>query len=281
MKTWDTVAIVGVGLIGGSIGLALQQRGLARQVVGIGRRASSLRKARRHGTVTRTTMRLDRGVSEAELVIICTPVQDIVRRVCEAARFCPASALITDVGSTKALIASEVGRCLSNSASFVGSHPMAGSERTGSENARPDLFQDRVTVITPTRHSRSGDVAALQRFWRSLGSHVRQMSPEAHDRMVAITSHAAHVVAAALAAATSEDALPLVATGWKDTTRIAAGDAELWRQILMMNRTNVLRAMDSVEKVLGKFRSALEAEDDARIVKLLNAGKHIRDSVGS
>ncbi len=281
MSAWDTVAIVGVGLIGGSIGLALQERGLARRVVGVGRRASSLRRARQCRAVTQTTTSLARGVREADLVVVCTPVADIVQRVCEAAEHCPPGAVITDVGSTKWQIVRELGRRLRRGPGFVGSHPMAGSERTGPENARADLLDGRVTVVTPARHTRADDLGRIERFWSALGSRVVRMSPQEHDQAVAMTSHAAHVIATALAAATPPQALPLAASGWRDSTRIAAGDPQLWLQILLANRREVLKALGRFEDVLAACRAALRRGDAARLMQLLDAGKQTRDSVAS
>jgi prephenate dehydrogenase len=281
MSEWDTVAIVGVGLMGGSIGLALQQRGLARRVVGVGRRASSLRKARQWHTVTHTTTSLERGVGQADLVIVCTPVADIVDRVCEVARHCPAEALITDVGSTKANIVRELARRLRGGPAFVGSHPMAGSEKTGPENARADLLEDRVTVITPGRRTREEDVQRIEQFWSALGARVLRMSPQDHDQAVAMASHATHVIATTLAVATPPQALAVAASGWRDTTRIAAGDPQLWLQILLANRREVVKSLRTFEQVLTSFRAALQRGDAASLVQLLDAGKQTRDSVGS
>jgi len=281
MPEWDTVAIVGVGLIGGSIGLALQERGLARRVVGIGRRASSLRKARACRTVTGTTTRLDRGVADADLVVVCTPVADIVDRVCLVAQHCSAGTLITDVGSTKTDIVRRLDRELQGGPLFVGSHPMAGSEKTGPENARADLLVDRVTVVTPTPDTQRDALRRIERFWSSLGARVVRMAPGDHDQAVAMTSHATHVIATTLAAATPPQALPLAASGWRDTTRIAAGDPQLWLQILLANRQEVLRSLGRFEELFAAFRSALQRGDAARLVQLLDAGKQTRDSVGS
>ena len=140
----DTVAIIGVGLIGGSIGLALRKRGLAKNVVGVGRRASSLRRAKECGAVTSTTTSLARGVADAELVVVCTPIETIVPSVLAAAEHCPTGALITDAGSTKAEIVAALDGQLPSRAAFVGSHPLAGSEKNGPQHARDDLFDGRV-----------------------------------------------------------------------------------------------------------------------------------------
>jgi prephenate dehydrogenase len=281
MKKWDTVAIVGVGLIGGSIGLALQQRGLASTVVGIGRRESSLSRAMRHGVVTETTTQIELGVANAELVVVCTPVGTVVESVERIVKHSPAATLVTDAGSTKLEIVRQLAVSLPDPAVFIGSHPLAGSEKTGPENARADLFEDRVTVLTPTERSAPNQIARLEQFWTALGCSVMQMSPSAHDQAVAMTSHVTHVIAAALAAATADEELPLVGSGWKDTTRIAAGDPELWRQILFSNRDQVLKSLGKFEKVLAKFRTAMERDDQARIVQLLDSGKQTRDSMGN
>jgi prephenate dehydrogenase len=284
MKHWDTVTIVGVGLIGGSIGLALRQRRLARRVVGVGRRASSLRKARRRSALTSATTSLTRGVADADLVVVCTPVERIVEDVRRAAEHCGPGARITDVGSAKAEIVEALGRDrggrLGKDVAFVGSHPLAGSDKKGPQFARGDLFQDRVAIVTPTRRTRPDDAAAIDQFWTALGSRVVRMTPRAHDEAIAATSHAPHLVASALAAATPEGLLPLAAGGWLDTTRVAAADAELWRQIVGANRAHVLKSLDRFVRVLSSLRRALARGDQERILRILEAGKRNRDAVG-
>jgi prephenate dehydrogenase len=267
-------------LIGGSIGLALRRRNLAERVVGIGRSAASLRKAQRRGAVTSTTTRLAQGVAESELVVVCTPVESIVEHVRAAAGACRPGTLITDAGSTKGRIVSSLDGQLGRDVSFVGSHPLAGSEKKGADFASEELFEDRVVVITPTRRTRKESAQAIEQFWQSLGARVVRMSPEAHDEAVAATSHLPHVVASALAAATPEAQLRLVATGWLDSTRVAAGDVELWTQILVENRDSVLSALDRCEKGLASFRAALTKGDRNRLAALLRAGKERRDAVG-
>ena len=281
MKPFETIAVVGVGLIGGSIGLAALERGVARQVVGIGRRAASLRAAKAKGCVTSTTTNLAKGVAEAELVVVCTPVELIVPQVREAAEHCPAGAIVTDAGSTKETIVKELAAGLPEGVCFLGSHPLAGSEKTGAKHARADLFAGRTTVLTPTPNSPAKQVNRLAAFWRSLGCKVEKISPAAHDAALAMTSHVPHLWAAALAAATDEQLLGLTAGGWRDTTRVAGGDPELWRQILLANAGHTLKALAKSEKVLSSLRQALEAGDERKLLQILEAGKRIRDAVGS
>ena len=236
MKTWKTVSIVGVGLLGGSIGLALRRAKLAEHVIGVGRDLGRLRRARRLGAVSEVTDQLEQGVREANLVVVCTPVGSIVDHVRRVAAACPARALITDVGSTKSTITAALSQKQLGGVTFVGSHPLAGSEKTGCENASHHLFRGRIVIVTPTPSTPESAIRKTVEFWRQLGAEVRRMSPREHDRALAMTSHLPHLVASALAASTSTELLSLVATGWADTTRIASGDVRLWEQILMQNR---------------------------------------------
>jgi prephenate dehydrogenase len=281
MKRWNQVAIVGVGLIGGSIGLALRQRKLADIVVGVGRRAASLRKAVDAGAVTATTCDVATGADGAELVVVCTPIASIAGYVQQAATVCRTGALITDAGSTKAEIVRKLNGSLPDRAAFVGSHPLAGSEKNGPDNARADLFEGRMVIITPTRNTSDADLNRTADFWSSLGASVTTMSPEEHDRALAATSHLPHLVAAALARITSLDDLPMTAGGWRDTTRIAAGDPELWTQILSHNQDNVLEALEQLENSLAAFRTGLKRGDSQRLLKLLTEAKRVRDALGN
>jgi prephenate dehydrogenase len=287
MPPGQRVAIVGVGLIGGSIGAALRQRGLAAEVIGIGRRAASLAKAQAAGTIDRGTTNLVDGVADADVVIVATPVGDIVDTVRSVALAAP-RAIITDAGSTKAEICRDVRRKLGDNphqaavpaTRFVGSHPLAGGHRTGPEHARADLLVGRTVVITPEDDTPAGLVERLKEFWESLGAEVALLSPVEHDRALAATSHLPHLVAAALAAATPEEWLRLAATGWGDTTRIAAGDAQLWTQIFNQNRAAVIDALRRFEHRLAAFEEALAAGDSASLTIQLQEAKRIRDAVG-
>jgi len=285
MKPLETVAIVGVGLIGGSIGLALRERKLAKKVIGVGRRASSLTKAKRCGCVTSTTTSLARGVAKAELVIVCTPIELIADQVREIAEVCADECLITDAGSTKGAIVrrleSKWGGGDQRGVTFVGSHPLAGGEKGGPDMAVADLFQDRPAIVTPSHCTPKEAQHQVEEFWTALGSQVTVMSAEEHDRAVAAISHLPHLVAAALAGATSVDDLPLTSTGFADTTRIAAGDVDLWRQIFLDNRRHILQALAQFERLLASYRKALKADDAEALTQLLEQAKNHRDAVGS
>ncbi len=281
----NTVAIVGVGLIGGSIGLALGQRGLANQVVGIGRRQESLDRALACGAIGNATTDLAAGVAEADVVIVATPVASVVDDVCRVLAASPATVLVSDVGSTKANICSAIADNEVDSRRFVGSHPLAGDHRSGPEHARADLFDGKTVVVTPTEATPPATIERAEAFWKTLGAHVVQMSPEQHDLALATTSHLPHLVASALAASTPAEWLPLAASGWADTTRIAAADPKLWTQIFAQNTPDVVAALDGLIEQLQAAQSYLRADDLAaggsEMEKFLQQAKRTRDALGN
>jgi prephenate dehydrogenase len=286
MAEYDTVAIVGVGLIGGSIGLALRERKLARRIIGVGRRQTSLDAARKIGAIDHGVTSLSGGVAEAQVLIVATPVDTIAERIVQASAAVPPDCLITDAGSTKEQIVTKVDAALAarrGGPRFIGSHPLAGDHRTGAEHARADMFDGRVVVITPTEATRPAAVTEASGLWQSLGANVISMAPEKHDAALAITSHLPHLVAIALASSTPSEFLPLTASGWRDTTRIAGVDPKIWQPIFTANREHVLDALDTMSDVLGGLRESLEQGDNESLIATLEAAakkKRDRDALG-
>ncbi len=281
MSAARNVAIVGVGLIGGSIGLALRQRSLATKVVGCGRRQESLDTALAVGAIDSATTNVAQAVADAQVVVVATPVASVVELVIRIAQASKAE-LITDVGSTKGHICREIEGKLSGSPlRFVGSHPLAGDHRTGPESSRGDLFIDRTVVVTPTEVTPPKLTEQANEFWRSLGAKVFKMDPDKHDRAVGATSHLPHLVASALAACTPQEYLPLAATGWADTTRVAAGDPELWTQIFAQNAPAVLEELDRMIEQLAKLRTELANSDWLQLQETLLRAKQVRDALGN
>ena len=279
MKSLGTVAILGVGLIGGSIGLALRQRGLAERVIGIGRNASRLRKAKQLGAVTETTTSIERGVCAADVVIVGTPVQYVVDHVSQVSQFVRPDTLITDVGSTKQTIVQGL-RSLDKGV-FIGSHPMAGSDQGGVVNATANLFEQRTVVITPDKSTDRNITSRISRFWKSLGARVVEMNCREHDRAVAVISHLPHSISSVLSSQATQQQLKLAAGGWTDTTRIAGADPELWLAILQDNNKQVIRAVDRFLADLHKFRDALENDNTRVLLRYLKQGKQNRESLGN
>jgi prephenate dehydrogenase len=279
--TWPSVAIVGVGLIGGSIGRALLARRLARRVIGVGRSRGSLQAALEAGAITEIALD-PAAVAEADLVVVATGVTTIPRLLEAVDSEVRPATPITDAGSTKAsIVAAWEKRRKIRRGRFVGSHPLAGSHRRGPEAADAELFTGRVAVVTPAAATPQADVDDVGSLWSALGSTVYVMSPREHDRLVAATSHAPHVLAAALAAATPPAAVPFTAGGWRDTTRIASGDPELWAEILLDNAGPLAAALKRVATASQRMLAAIEAGDRRRLVTLLSSAKDVRDALGS
>jgi prephenate dehydrogenase len=277
---WQRVCILGVGLLGGSIGIRLLRDGLAADVVGYGRNEFRLKTAIELGAIRQGFLTVEEAARGADFVIACLPVQEIPVALSWASKSARRTAILTDVGSTKASIVKAVG-AIKMSQVFVGSHPLAGSERSGVENANDSLFDNKLVVLTPTSESNPHAIELLEGFWGSLGATSLRMSPEGHDEAMSMTSHLPHVIASILAAATPERLTPLAANGWKDSTRIASGEPKLWRQILEENQSHVLHALKNFATISGQWIDALEARDFDRVEQLLKAGKRIRDVVGN
>ena len=277
---FETITIVGVGLIGGSIGLAAKKHGVAGRIVGVGRDARKLRQAVDLGAIDDFTLDLVAGVARANLVIFCTPVDRIAPQVVSMRDRFAAGAIVTDAGSTKTNIVEAIEPSLP-AGNFVGSHPLAGSEKQGVEFANADLFVARWTVLTPTPRTDPHALEQADRFWQALGARTRRMSPEDHDRALALTSHLPHLLAAALAGLLPAEWRDLAATGFRDTTRVAGGDPNVWTPIFQHNRRAVEAALDQLEARLAAFRQAIAINDVATIDQLLAQGKKVRDALGS
>jgi prephenate dehydrogenase len=278
------ITIIGVGLLGGSIGLAARRRRLAREVAGYVRSKSSLKECERAGAVDYATTDLLAAVSNADLLILCTP---LARMRSLAQQFLPAlkrGAIVTDVGSVKAGVVRELETIVTRTgAHFVGSHPMAGGEKMGVRAARVDLFANAVNILTPTRRSNAIAVRKLEKFWKSLGARVLKMDAAQHDLLVSRSSHLPHVVASTLANLVLNPRLPktqaaLCATGFRDTTRVASGSPEMWRDIALANQKNLSRSVDAFVTELKKFQSALNGGDARAVEKFYTTAKQRRDN---
>lgn len=277
----DTLAIVGVGLIGGSLGLAVKRRGVAQRVLGVDSQPAILDHAAERGAIDEGLLDLAQAAGRANVVVFCTPVDLIVEQILAVARDCAAGTLLTDTGSTKARIMHCLAGRLPPDVAFVGGHPLAGSEKSGCEHADADLFQDRVTVLTPTRRTDPDAVERTAAFWGALGARVKLMGPEEHDRALALTSHLPHLLAAALADLLPPELHELTATGFRDTTRVAAGDPALWSAIFLQSRSAMIDAVNRLQDRLTDFKRAVRAGNRAALHTFLAEAKRTRDALGS
>lgn len=279
MTPWNQVTIIGVGLIGGSLGLALKKAGLASRVVGVGHRQASLDAARSCGSADETSLDPAAGVCGSDLVVLATPIGQFREILTRAAPALAPGVVVIDVGSTKSRVVADLEPLVPPPGAFVGCHPIAGSEQRGVSAARADLFRGAVCVLTPTGKTPADAVARVRQTWEALGMAVHEMPPHLHDRLLAEVSHLPHAVAAALVRAMSAAAEPLVGPGWSDTTRVASGDAALWRDILMSNAGEVAAALQRFQGTLAAFRSALAQGDAAKVESLLAESKARRDKL--
>jgi prephenate dehydrogenase len=280
---WEKVTLIGAGLLGGSLGMAIRRHKLAREVCAYVRRAATIPQCQKLGVADSVTLDLTKAAQGADFVIFCTPLAQM-RPLAEkiAPRLKP-GVLVTDVGSVKASVQHELSPLIAQAqGEFIGSHPMAGSEQSGVAAARADLFEGSLCVITPGSGSSPKAIAALQHFWKGLGSAPVRMSPQLHDDLVSRSSHLPQVVAAELANYVLSPAHPkqqslLCAGGFRDTTRIASGSPEMWRDIALANRKNLARVLGVFIENLQEFQLALEREDVKAIEEFFTKAKQRRD----
>jgi prephenate dehydrogenase len=279
--TISTLTIVGVGLIGGSLAAAAKSRGVAKRIIGVGRNAAKLDGAISRGLLDEATADLAAAARQSDLIVFCTPVDRVASGVREAAAVCRCNTLITDAGSTKLEICQDLETGLPPGVEFIGSHPLAGSEKNGYEHADANLFAKRVCVLTPHERTSRLGLQRLRSFWERLGARLVEMSPAAHDRAVAEISHFPHLAAAALAATLAPEHKELAARGFRDTTRIAAGDPDLWTSILMCNADYIAQSLEKYDAILQEYRTALRKRDATALRRLLEQGKTVRDGLST
>ena len=273
MASIEHTTIIGVGLIGGSLGLALKQRGLAGDVVGVGYRDSTLKLAQKRGAIDRWTLDIAEGVADADIVVLCTPVGLVGEKAADALAAMKPGSILTDVASTKAVITAKIEAVLPDGVAFVPAHPMAGSEKRGNESAQADLFESSRCILTPTDNTPAEAVGIVSEMWQAVGATVETLDVGVHDRIVAQISHLPHLVAPAILNAVDESSLPYGASGLKDTTRIAASDVKLWIDIFKDNRENVLEALAAFGKEMHALRDALDQSDWAAIAEILERAR--------
>jgi prephenate dehydrogenase len=230
------------------------------------------------------TQDLARAVAGAELIVLCTPLaqmRDLVKRMLPSLS---GGVIITDVGSVKASVVRQLEALVAKAGShFIGSHPMAGAERSGVSAARADLFVNAVCVTTPTPTSNKSALHKVERLWKSVGCRLLRLTPEAHDELVSRSSHLPHVVAAEVAGLVLDPAHPreqpaLCANGFRDVTRIASGSPEMWRDIALANRENLVRRLEEFMSDLKDFKRALKRKDERAISSFFESAKQRRDA---
>lgn len=273
------LTIIGVGLLGGSLGLAVRGRVKDCQIIGCAHREKSLVQATERGAIDRWTLDPADAVAGADIVVVCTPVSLIEQWLGVISPHLSENTIVTDVGSTKRTIVDAGERLIRPPARFVGSHPMAGGAQTGVAVARADLFEGATCIVTRTDRTEHTAADRIEHFWETLGMRIVRHDPDEHDRLVALVSHLPHAVAAALVACQSPESINLRGKGFTDTTRIAAGDAQLWRDIFTDNSGHVVASIDQMIERLQTVRAMIESKDATTLEAWLKQQASVRDSI--
>jgi cyclohexadieny/prephenate dehydrogenase len=282
---FEQVTIVGPGLLGASLAMALRDRNACGKIVVWARSPERVKDCSGQDWCDQADQNLEAAVSGSDIVVLCTSVESIPAFIPEVAALLSERMLLTDVGSVKKEIchagAIHEGRGMGT---FIGSHPMAGSEKSGMKYARADLFEGKPCIVTPSKNTQEPVIRSLHEFWEKVGMKVHQMDPEEHDRCVAHVSHLPHFLSSSLAhclEGMGENWQSLCGQGLRDTTRIAEGNPNLWEQILMSNKSNVLAALEELERSISLAKNYLAKEQGAELREFLEAGVHYRKSLNT
>ncbi|MGB0910796.1 MAG: prephenate dehydrogenase [Nitrospirales bacterium] len=287
-KPFHKVVIVGVGLIGGSLGLILKQKQLATTIVGVGRRIENLTLAVKLGAIDSYESKAQEAVKDADLVILATPVDTYTAHIKEWGESLSPQTIVSDVGSVKGHLVEEAEQLLPQHVRFVGAHPIAGREKSGVAYATADLFQGARCLITPTKRTDPEALESICQLWKSAGSVVSTLDPIDHDFVLGAVSHLPHVAAFALMQALTElqgqlnDSSKLLeysGGGLRDTTRIAASSPEMWRDICLANQDNLVNMIEVYVQHLEQFKNFVEQGDAAGLEKIMAQAKQARESL--
>jgi len=273
MRIFKKVAIVGTGLIGGSLALAIKKGGLANEVVGVSRHKKNLLLAKKRGAIDRGSQSLE-IIKGADLVILATPVDVILNVAAKISKITGKGCIVTDVGSTKEKIVVSLQKTFPV---FVGTHPLAGSEKRSIANANPSLFRNTLCILTPTAKTNKKALSKVNLLWKEVGAKTVVLRPDVHDRILGFVSHLPHIVAFSLMESVPKNCLKFGAAGLKDTTRIAASDSELWAEIFLSNRKNVLKGINTLQKNITSIKKAIKNRDKQKLSVILNRAKTKRE----
>lgn len=278
------IVIFGVGLIGGSFSLALRKAGAVTEVVGFGRSAATLNEAKQLGIIDRIGEDVAREVSDADIVLVATPVAqmaDIFKRV---APHLGSNTLVTDGGSTKGdVVAAARANLGSKLSQFIPAHPIAGGEKSGASAALADLYQGKRVVLTPLNENSKAAVARIRKAWELCGANVSELTPEQHDTVFAAVSHLPHLLSFALVhdlakRDNKDQLLSFAASGFRDFTRIAASSPEMWRDICMANRDALMVELQQYAAELYVLHQALESNDAAKLEEIFSLAREVRSA---
>jgi prephenate dehydrogenase len=278
----NKITIIGVGLIGGSLAKAIKENNLAKVVFGYGRDLNRLEKAKKANVIDQFSTNLKDAINDSDIVIIATPVGSFKEILIEIKPFLTSKIVISDVGSTKTNIALIVSQTLGDYSNyFIPAHPIAGKEKSGFEASESNLFNNRKVIITPLETSSPDSINLIQKMWEGTGADVDFMSPESHDELLGMTSHLPHMLAFSLVnylISKNPSASIYAAGGFKDFSRIASGDAVMWRDICIQNKDQIIDHIRGYQKTLNSLVDAIENENSDELDLLFTSAKKTRDS---
>lgn len=285
-RSFKKITIIGLGLIGGSIGLALKRAGSTAQLIGAARTQKTLDVALERNLVERVEIDIVKSVEGADLIILATPLSSFKKIILEVSHNLKPGCIVTDTGSSKLKVIEELSNIIPMGVSFIPGHPIAGTELSGPEAGFAELFDDRWCVLTPTEDTNKDALNSIRLFWEELGSKVEIMNPEHHDRVLAITSHIPHLIAYNIVGTannltnvTNKEVVKYSAGGFRDFTRIAASDPKMWRDVFLYNDEAVLEMLSFFSKDLMKLKKAIEEKDSDLLQTFFENTREVRKSI--
>lgn len=282
---YEQVAIIGTGMMGTSLGLALKKAGLCNKIIGIDRNFDNLKIAKNLSAIDSYTDCLKDGIADAVLIIFAIPILsifEVAKRIVYAVR---KDAIITDIGSTKSELVYKMTELFHGHSNYIGSHPITGTEKSGAINAVTDLYNGKKCIITPLDKTEQFVIDAIKKFWESIGSDIVIMNPYEHDRIMAIVSHLPHLIAYSLIGSIIEKQkagdtlLKYAGGGLKDFTRIASSDPVMWRDIFLSNSNKILEAIDQFTKTMERLKHLIKERDGKGIYSFLEEVKETRRQI--
>jgi len=276
---FNQVTIIGVGLIGGSLGLAIKKKRLARQVIGFSRRQKTISQALKLKAIDKGTLDLNKAIKGSDLIVLATPAETIIKLAKLIAKIVKEDCIVTDVGSCKAKIIASLEKNFPKNIKFIGGHPLAGSEKKGVVFACPDMFVKSLCILTPTKKTDLLAFKKIKTLWQRLGADIKILSPLEHDKILAFVSHLPHFISFSLIQSVPDKFLKFAPQGLKDMTRIASSDPIIWRDIFSENKKQLLSSIDKFETTLKKIRKLIRSSNGAKLVKVLADIKNKRDNL--
>lgn len=275
MRLFNKVAICGVGLIGGSIGLSIKRQKLCRQVIGVSRHKKSLLLAKKMGAIDIGSQTFD-IIKDVDFLILATPVKTIIQLAPRISKIIKKGCFVTDVGSSKAEIVSALTKIFPN---YIGTHPLAGSQKRGVINSQAEMFKGSICILTPVNNSSKSALKKMRLFWSKLGARTVLLTPATHDKILSFVSHLPHIVAFSLIGIIPRRYLRFASSGFKDTTRIAASESSLWVDIFLSNQKSIISSIDLLQGALSKIKFIIKKNDRNALNRTLQQAKKKRDAL--